>query len=202
MNYLTCSVKAVLLGMSIVAVSCANDAGKKTAASGAAKPSAATDAPASTLNIRFIDGDSIGEHYNLAKDIKEFSLRTLSNLESTQRSKAAEIQKFGAAIEEKMRSNGYLSEASYNADVQKFNKMQADAQNQLAALQRKAEADMAQQQQQINDSIESFIKDYNKEHGYDAILFRSAGVYFNPALDITDEVIEGLNARYTKVSGK
>ncbi len=33
-------------------------------------------------------------------------------------------------------------------------------------------------------------------HGYDAILLRESGVLFNPALDITQEVIAGLNARY------
>ena len=58
---------------------------------------------------------------------------------------------------------------------------------------------MIQQQIQLTDSIEAFIKDYNRKKGYDAILFKAAGVYFNPALDITSEIIEGLNARYNKV---
>ena len=53
---------------------------------------------------------------------------------------------------------------------------------------------------QLNDSIEAFIKEYNKTRGYDAILYKAVGVYFNPALDITDEVIKGLNARYNKVA--
>ncbi len=78
--------------------------------------------------------------------------------------------------------------------------MQQDAQNYLAKLQRDTEQELAQQQQQLTDSIESFIKDYNKTKGYDAILLKAAGVYFNPALDITDEVVKGLNARYNKVS--
>ena len=99
-----------------------------------------------------------------------------------------------------MRSNGYLSEASYNADVAKFNKMQQDAQAHLENLQRTTEQELAAQQQQLNDSIESFIKAYNATKGFDAILYKAAGVYFNPALDITDEVIEGLNARYNRVT--
>ena len=69
----------------------------------------------------------------------------------------------------------------------------------LATLERNAQQELLQQQMQLNDSIDSFIKDYNAKHGYDAILFKNAGVYFNPALDITNEVIEGLNARYNKV---
>ena len=121
-------------------------------------------------------------------------------MESAQQSRGAEIQRFGAQIEEKMRSNGYLSEASYNADVAKFQKMQQDAQNYLANLQRNTEQELAQQQAQLQDSLTSFIKEYNAKKGYDAILFKAAGVYFNPALDITNEVIEGLNARYNKVS--
>lgn len=152
-----------------------------------------------TINIRYIDGDSIAANYNLAKDFKEASIRTMNKLENAQRAKATEIQKFATQVEEKVRSNGYLSEASYNADVQKLNKMQSDAQAYLATLQRNAEQELAQQQMQLNDSIESFIKDYNAVHGYDAILFKNAGVFFNPALDITGEVIEGLNARYNKV---
>ncbi len=59
---------------------------------------------------------------------------------------------------------------------------------------------MIQQQIQLTDSIEAFIKDYNRKKGYDAILYKAAGVYFNPALDITNEVIDGLNKRYNKVA--
>ena len=151
-----------------------------------------------TINIRYIDGDSIAASYNLAKDFKEASIRTMSKLENAQRAKAAEIQKFATQVEEKVRSNGYFS-GSYNADVQKLNKMQQDAQAYLATLERNAQEEIVRQQLQLNDSIESFIKDYNATHGYDAILFKNAGVYFNPALEITGDVIEGLNARYNKV---
>ena len=154
---------------------------------------------ASSTNIRYIDLDTIMEYYHLAKDVQEFTIRTYSELEQAQRTEANKIQKFGQSIEDNMRKNVYLSEQSYNADVQKLNKMQADAQNARAARQRKAEQDLLVQNQQLNDSIQSFIKDYNSSHHYDAILFKAAGVYFNPALDITKEVVEGLNGRYNIV---
>ena len=35
-------------------------------------------------------------------------------------------------------------------------------------------------------------------HTYDAIFFKNATLYINPNLDITDEIVEGLNARYNK----
>lgn len=155
-----------------------------------------------SINIRYIDEDSVSANYNLAKDFKESSIRAFSRLEAAQQSKAKEIQTFGAQIEQKARSNGYLSEQSYQGDMAKLSKMQEQAQAYLANLQRNTEMELAQQQQQLNDSLQAFIKDYNKTKGYDAILFKASGVYFNPALDITKEVIEGLNARYNKVQKK
>ena len=83
--------------------------------------------------------------------------------------------------------------------MNKLNKMQQDAQNYLANLQNTTDQEMAEQRQQLNDSIENYIKIYNAGKGYDAILYRHSGVYFNPDLDITNEIIEGLNARYNKV---
>lgn len=194
MNKIALSL-ALVFGFAVAACSGNGNTASTPAANVSSDPQAAT----ASINIRYIDADSISAHYNLAKDLKEISIRAFSKLENLQQSRAAEIQRFGAQIEEKMRSNGYLSEASYNADVAKFNKMQQDAQTQVANLQRTTEQDLAAQQQQLNDSIESFIKSYNAQKGYDAILYKAAGVYFNPALDITDEVLEGLNARYNRV---
>lgn len=171
------------------------DAPAKEATTEAAKPAALP-------NIRYIDGDSVTANYNYAKDLKELAVKAYSKLESAQQSRENDITTFGKSIDSKMKTNGYLSEESYKADVAKFQKMQADAQNYLAGLQRNTEMELAQQQQQLNDSIDAFIKDYNKTKGYDAILFKAAGVYFNPALDITNEVVKGLNERYTKVSKK
>ena len=149
-------------------------------------------------NIRYIDMDTLLTKYNLAKDVEDFVRQTTSNLEQQQRYRASEIQKFASQIEDKQRSGGYLTEESFNADMQKYQKMQYDAQNALAALQSKADEELYVQNRQLMDSIQTFLVDYNKKYHYDAILMKSAGLYFNPSLDITQEVVEGLNARYNK----
>ena len=163
---------------------------------------AAVKGSAPSINISYVDRDSIMSNYNLAKDYKELYIKALNKIENAQRAKAAEIQKFASQIEQKVKSNGYLSEQSYNADMQKLNKMQQNAQNYMTQLQSEAEKDMAQRNIELNDSVMNFIKDYNKKFNYDAILFRDAGVYFNEALDITEEVTKGLNERYNKVEKK
>lgn len=189
---------SLVLLLGLAAVSCSGD--KASEATAKNQPSENEKTTADLSNIRYIDLDSISANYNLAKDFRENSLRAVSKLDNAQQAKAAEIQRFGQQIEEKAKNNGYISQTTYEADVAKFNKMQQDAQNYLAKLQRDTEQELAIQQQQLTDSIESFVKDYNKTKGYDAILFKAAGVYFNPALDITDEVVKGLNARYNKVA--
>ena len=201
MNKLAISASTLLLSLfAITATSCGGSSSSDSAAGAPIQQAVPADGATTTsLNIRYIDSDSLMTHYNRAKDFQEASMRAVSKIESARQAKANEIQKFAAAIEQKARSNGYLSEASYNADMQKLQKMQQDAENYLANLSRNTENELGQQQLQLNDSIENYIKVYNASKGYDAILFKAAGVYFNPSLDITRDIINGLNARYNKV---
>ena len=126
-------------------------------------------------------------------------LRMQTNLESEAKRHQNSLQSFAANVEKKRQNNGYLTEASFNADMQQYNDMQNKAQKAVANLQSNFETAAITAQKTVNDSIEAFIRDYNKEKGYDAIFMKGATLYFNPVLDITQEVIEGLNARYNKV---
>jgi outer membrane protein len=186
-----------MLMLAVTAVSCSSSNSDESAATTVTPAQAAA---AAALNIRYIDADSIAAHYNLAKDFKEAQLRQYNKIDNAQRTRGAELQKLGNQIQQKINNNGYLSQESFQSDQDTFNKKQNEAQNYIASLQREAEQEIIQQQIQLTDSIEAFIKEYNKKKGYDAILYKAAGVYFNPALDITNEVIEGLNKRYNKVS--
>ena len=74
----------------------------------------------------------------------------------------------------------------------------------LQELQQKLAAELEVENQknslEIRDSINSFLKEYNKSKGYDFII-SNAGfdnlLYGNPVYNITNEIVEGLNARYT-----
>lgn len=201
-NHLAIAATGMVAMLSTALVGCSGAADKTAGANDKAAASDSTKGGV-TLNIRYIDADSVSANYNLAKDFKEAALRTYSKIESAQNSRAAEIQHLGQKIEQNMRSNYYVGkESEYEADVRRLNKMQQDAEAYMANLQRTSQQEMAQQQVELNDSLESFLKEYNKTKGYDAILFKAAGAYFNPALDITKEVTAGLNARYNKVEKK
>lgn len=151
------------------------------------------------INVRYIDEEKLLQEYSLAKDFQESITRLQSKLISAQESRAKDIQTLGSQIESKMKNNGYSSESEYNSDMARFNKKQQDAQTYLANLQRSTEAEVAQLQTQLQDSIRNYVKQFSLDNGYDAVMMKSVSFYFNPAFDVTDQVLEGLNARYNKV---
>ena len=150
-------------------------------------------------NYRYVDLDSVLSNYNLAKDYNEEMLRMQSNMQTEVKRHENSLQSLATTMQNKLQNNGYLSEASYQADQKQYADMQNKAQRAVATLQNNFETTAIIAQKTVNDSIEAFIQEYNMKKGYDAIFFKAATLYINPALDITNEVIEGLNARYNKV---
>ncbi len=147
-------------------------------------------------NIRFYDPDSVAKNYALIEVLNEQMRVEVEKYQSEERKKANEIQRLGQQIQDKMKNNGYLSEASYNKDMENFQKKQQQAQVYLAELQNQINQKTLEQTLMLQDTLKNFLSDYNKGHNFDAILQNQPGNYVNPALDITGDIIEGLNTRY------
>lgn len=193
---------ATAAAAAIVFAACSDNEAKKDDAAKEANPAKTAkvegDSFAPTTNIRYYDMDSVMANYDLVKTYNETNLRATRELENAMQSRQNELQRMAASIQQKAQSNGYLSEASYNADMQDLQRKQQQAENYLGSLQQKAQAEALRQQQEFLDSINNFLVHYNSDKHYDAILIYSPGNYFNPALNITKDVIEGLNARLKK----
>lgn len=187
---------AFLLSLTVLFGACSET---ETKNSGEAPKAKSSKTEANLPNYRYVDVDTVLSKYNLAKDYNEEMLRLQTNLESVGRRHQNELQNFANNMQNKMQNNGYLSEASYRQDEKTLANMQNKAQQNMATQQSQYEQAAMNAQKAVNDSIEAFIEEYNKTRHYDAILFKAATLYINPALDITDEVVEGLNARYNKV---
>lgn len=171
----------------------------KTESKAPAAKSATAKKSGDLPNYRYVDLDTILAKYNLAKDYNEEMMRMQSSMESTMRKHESRLQNMATSMQNKMNNNGYLTRESYETDQRNLAGAQNEAQKQAATLQSNFEQQALQAQKTVNDSIHAFIEDYNKSRGYDAILFKGATLYINPDLDITSEVVEGLNARYNKV---
>lgn len=196
-NLLRVSAFIYAFSLCLGLASCSSNAEKEAKTPIPAAPAAEKEAV--LPNYRYVDLDTVLSKYNLAKDYNEEMLRMQTNMESEVKRHENSLQSLGTSIQNKMQNNAYLSEESYRADQEKFNNMQANAQRSIANLNTNFQNAAMAAQKTVNDSIEAFIKDYNVKRGYDAIFFKAATLLINPALDITDEVVEGLNARYNKV---
>ncbi len=186
---------ATMVALALLTVSC-NEKPKKAAT--AATPSSAIE----KMTIRYVDEDSIMANYNLAKDINEAMLRKQNQFDAAQAQRSNEISKFASSMEQKYKNNGYLNEESFNADQAALAKKQREAENYLGNMQQTMQNELSQSQQQLLDSIDNFMKEYAKAKGFDMVIRKSATLYIDPKYDVTDEVIAGLNKRYTKVEKK
>lgn len=197
MKTLSIAVSSLCAALALGVTACGGEKGGENDSLKNVKGAQQGEAFNSTTNIRYIDMDTIAAHYQLAKDQSAKAEKIAIELQQYQNQLARNLQTKGAAIQQKAQNNGYLSEASYNADMQELQRLDQASSAQYA---KRAEADnarIAELQQAYVDSVQNFIVRYNKEYKYDAILFKSAGLYFNPALDITNDVLKGLNAAYS-----
>ena len=191
--YVTVKTLAVCALVALTS-SCGND---KTATP-AATPAPAADSQAiAAINIRYIDADSVLRSYTLAQQLTEEQQRELNKLQQWHENKQRELQGLANTISQKQQNNVYLSQASMQEDVNNLQKKSEEAERYFATQQQRLAIAGEQMQRRLNDSINNFINDYNAVHNYDAILLRDAGIYFKPELNISAEVIEGLNARFT-----
>ena len=197
MKKILAAVMTVVAFMSMLS-SCSDSTKEEKKTAAPAKKTAV--APEETLpNYRYVDLDTLLSKYNLAKDYNEEIIRMQNSMEQEIKRHESSIQNMATQMQNKMQNNTYLTRESYEADEKKLAGLQQNAQKSVGALQQNFATKAEKAQATVNDSINAFIEEYNKKHGYDAIFFKAAALHFNPALDITEEIVEGLNARYNKV---
>lgn len=189
-----------LLSISMLA-SCDNGEEKKDAQG--TKPAAGAKADVANGNLpnyRFIDSDSIMLRYNLSIDFNEQMIVLQNNLAEEEKRQRASIQSRAAALQKKMETVQSQSEMdALKTEYQSIERLQGQAEQKLSQMGMEMERTLSQNAQTVMDSLSNFLKDYAQQRGYDAVFVKNCAPYYNPALDVTDEVVEGLNARYNKV---
>ena len=164
------------------------------------------------LPIAVINTDSILKHYVLAEEASEKLMASYEEstlkLDTKAKSLQKEVETFQQDVlnfQKKIEANAFLSREraeSEQARLQKKEQQLMAKQQDLENLRQKLSADFMNEQaaltQQLQDSVQAFLREFNADGRYhlvfnDAVLMNKVAGY-----DITDEVIEGLNARYAK----
>ena len=125
------------------------------------------------MKIAYVEVDSLMTQYDFAKDYSVTLEKKSNNARNTLTQKGNALQ---AAIERQKR------------DLQE---LQARLENELAS-------ETAKFNVALRDSLQNFLKAYNKDKHFDLILSKAGDnlLWADKKFDITNDVINGLNKRY------
>ena len=150
------------------------------------------------IKIAFVDIDSLLNNYELSITINKEMLRKEENMRMTLSEKAKDIQADIEDFQRKIENNVYATQKRAEEEQARIIKRREDYDRLSERLAGELAAESQKNNVVLHDSINAYLKEFNKEKGYDLIISRVGDnlLYANEALDITKEVIEGLNKRY------
>ena len=157
------------------------------------------------MKFAYVEIDSLLTKYRFCTDLNEMMVRKEENIRTTLNEKAKKLDAAMREFQRKLENNGFVSEESAKQQQARLVKQQQD----LQALQDKLGKELADENLknnlQLRDSINSFIKVYNQSKGY-SFIFSNSGfdnlLFGAKQYNITQEIVDGLNARYTPSTKK
>ena len=153
---------------------------------------------ASAVKIAYVDIDTLLTSYDLWIELNEEMIRKEEEVRATLNEKFANLQADAEDFERKLNNNAFVSRQRAEAEQSRILKKQEE----LERLQERLTSELVMENEKnsllFRDSINAYIRDYNKEHGYNVILSRLGDniLYIDQAMNITQEIIDGLNARH------
>lgn len=151
------------------------------------------------MPVAYVNVDSLLINYSYSKDLNEVLLRKRENAQATLTQKARQLESEMAEFQKKRENNAFLSQQSFESQQQRLLKKQQDLQQLEENLSRQLMEDQQAMNQQLRDTIYSFLKKYNLDKKYQIILSNTMNdniMIADPAYDITNELVEMLNKKY------
>lgn len=192
----------LILAVAVAAVICSCNANSNT---GTAQPADNAAASVPQGSIVYIQLDSLVSQYDMFNDLR-------SELESKAQAIQDDLTKKGRSFESAAKdfetkiAKGLLTRSQAEEQQQRLVERQQNLQNLSQQKQMEMAEEEAVMMRKVMDAIQTFIDKYNKEKGYALILTTSAAsttvITGNPSLNITQDVLNGLNEEYIKSKSK
>jgi len=154
------------------------------------------------VRIAYFDIDSLQTHYQYFKDAEN----QMSERENTM---SAQLNDLDARNQRKIKEwntkKATMTQAGYDAAMQEYAQMQRTFEQTKYTLQQSLQKDQMELMTDLRKKVEDFLIEYNKQKGYTFILAYQPNnlIYYRDSTnDITDDLIEGLNARYKATKKK
>jgi outer membrane protein len=149
--------------------------------------------------------DILNEKYEYIQEVSASAKAEQRSLENQYQTKAQKLQEDYVAYQTKAQQ-GLLSENQAKGEEEALMKRKEE----LDQLELKNQALMEKIQSktdEMNENMKAYIKDYNKNTNYDYVFGYSNSplsqlLMVDDSLDITQEILDGLNAQYREKKGK
>lgn len=187
----------LFLSLAVCFAACGNKDGKPAQVKDNGLPKAGKS---QAQTIAYVEIDSLMTQYQFCKDYTLTLTKRSEGYKSTLNAKMRSLQNAANDFQQKLQSGGFTSEEQAMKAKAAIEKQQAELQQLEAQLTQKFEEEQARYNNALRDSIQSFIADYNKSRKFSMIISKAGDniLYADKSLDITQDVISGLNKRYTK----
>lgn len=158
----------------------------------------------SAIRIAYVDIDTLLTSYDLWIQLNEQMIRKEEDVRATLNEKAKSLQNDYEDFERKLNNNAFVSRERAEAEQNRILKKREE----LEALSERLSSELAIENEKnsvlFRDSINAYIRDYNKVHGYNIILSRIGDniLHIDYAMNITQEIIDGLNERHALYGNK
>ena len=113
--------------------------------------------------------------------------------------KARQLQTEMSEFQRKLEANAFLSRERAEQEQSRLLKRQEDLRELDGQLSQQLMQVQQKMSEQLRDTINSFLKEYNKDQKYQLILSNTSSdniLYATEGLDITPEITDLLNKRY------
>lgn len=189
----------VIFSIAAVVMFCACNNTNNTNNAPAAAQAAGTVAPQGS--IVYIQLDSLVNQYDMYNDLK-------SELESKAQAIQDDLNKKGRAFENAAKdfetkiNKGLLTRAQAEEQQQKLLERQQNLQNLSQQKQLEIAEEEAVMARKVMDAVQTYLAKYNETKGYALIITTNGSsntvIVGNPSLNITSDVLVGLNEEYVK----
>ena len=148
------------------------------------------------LTVAYVKMDSMLFTYELAKKLNSDFAEKKETFRKEYTDKRMRFEKDAAAFQEKVQRGGFLTEERAKQEQERLVGLQQEIQKLDYELTQKLSEMQGQINQQIVDSISSYLKSYNAIKKYDFILNSQSMLEGSTQFNITKEVTQGLNDSY------
>ncbi|MCK9414261.1 MAG: OmpH family outer membrane protein [Prolixibacteraceae bacterium] len=149
-----------------------------------------------SASIAYVKMDSVLFTYELAKKLTANLQVNQESFKKEYSAKRIKFEKEAAAFQEKAQRGGFLTEERLKLEQERLVGQQQEIERLDYELTQKLNEMQSQINQQIIDSISSFLKSYNSDKKFDIILNSASMLEGTPRFNITKDVAIGLNKRY------